>query len=94
MRHHDEANRIQTPARLIQVLKHLTTVEFQRFQLVITNVWVNGFQGFQACQFGAELLIGFTFCFVDERGCLFANQRFACLQHGVNVRLNGVHQLA
>ena len=67
MRHDDQAQGIQTPARLIQAFHHLLTVAFDCAKFVITDVRVNGAQRFETGQFCRQLLVGFFTRCVDQR---------------------------
>jgi hypothetical protein len=50
MRHNDKTQRVKTPACLRKAFQHLQAVALNSAQLVITNIRVNGFEGFEARQ--------------------------------------------
>lgn len=67
MRHDDQAQGIQTPARLIRAFHHLLTVAFNCAEFVITDVRVNGTQRFQTGEFRSQFFVRFFTRRVDQR---------------------------
>ena len=90
MRHDDQAQGIQTPARLIQAFHHLLTVAFNCAEFVITDVRVNGTQRFQTGEFSRQLLVRLFARRVDQRAGRFFYLRFTELQNGMHILLYGV----